>query len=606
MSRHNKNNTRGLTHQSQPAGMIRNKLSYAIMAALLGGSLATSTVQAASFTMGEVEGNVTSQISLGASWRMEDPSKDLYSAGNGGTAGRSNTSDDATQNFKKGETFSQIFKGVHDLELNYQNYGAFVRAKYWYDAEMKDGNRAHGHLGNDYEANTPLNDKNFSDFAKFSGIELMDAFVYGSFEIGDKPLDLRLGKQVVSWGESTFIQGGVNSINPVDVSAFRRPGAEIKEGLLPVNMLFANMGLTDNLSVEGFYQLEWAKTEIDGCGTYFSGADFAADGCNGVTFVSSMPDAQNLLVPGATLSRKGDDKPDDAGQFGLAFRYYAEEVDTEFGAYYLNYHSRAPFINGYRSTTGYNSLAITGAPDTDFDGQYQIAFPEDIQVLGLTAATNLGSWSVSSEVSYRPDMPIQINGNDLLYSLLTDGITGVGAVDDLLADVGPGDAVEGYDKYDVVQLQATGLKFFDQVLGASRLTFITEAGMTYINNFDNADKGGHRYGRNSVFGTAAPGEDDGFVTDFAWGYRARANLRYGDVFAGVNLTPSIAWSHDVKGYSPAPAQQFNEGRKAASLALKADYMETYTASISYTSYFGGDFNELKDRDFMSLTIGASF
>ncbi len=68
---------------------------------------------------------------------------------------------------------------------------------------MKDGKRAHGDLGNKYEANTALNDDNFSDFAKFSGAELLDAFVYGSFEIGDKPLDVRLGKQVVSWATFT-------------------------------------------------------------------------------------------------------------------------------------------------------------------------------------------------------------------------------------------------------------------------------------------------------------------------------------------------------------------------------------------------------------------
>ena len=51
---------------------------------------------------------------------------------------------------------------------------------------------------------------------------------------------MRAGKQVVNWGESTFIGGGINSINPIDVSAFRRPGAEIKEGLIPVNMLFGS------------------------------------------------------------------------------------------------------------------------------------------------------------------------------------------------------------------------------------------------------------------------------------------------------------------------------------------------------------------------------
>jgi hypothetical protein len=91
---------------------------------------------------------------------------------------------------------------------------------------------------------------------------------------------VRLGKQVVSWGESTFIGGGINSINPIDVSAFRRPGAEIKEGLIPVNMFYVSQSLTDNLSAEGFYQMEWDQTVVDNCGTFFSQPDVIADGCD--------------------------------------------------------------------------------------------------------------------------------------------------------------------------------------------------------------------------------------------------------------------------------------------------------------------------------------
>ncbi|MCE3321333.1 DUF1302 domain-containing protein, partial [Staphylococcus aureus] len=76
-------------------------------------------------------------------------------------------------------------------------------------------------------------------------------------------------------GESTFIGNSINSINPIDVSAFRRPGAEIKEGLIPVNMLFASQSLTNQLTVEGFYQLNWENTVLDNCGTFFGG-DVAA------------------------------------------------------------------------------------------------------------------------------------------------------------------------------------------------------------------------------------------------------------------------------------------------------------------------------------------
>ena len=97
-----------------------------------------------------------------------------------------------------------------------------------------------------------------------------------------------------------------------------------------------------------------------------------------------------------------------------------------------------------------------------------------------------------------------------------------------------------------------------------------------------------------------------FVTEDSWGYRARVVFNYSDVFAGVNLSPSISWAHDVDGYSPANASGFIEDRKALSLALTADYLNTYTASISYTRFGDGNYNITKDRDFVAASLGISF
>ncbi|MDF9882989.1 hypothetical protein OKW12_004157 [Pseudomonas silensiensis] len=224
--------------------------------------------QAVAFNIGEIEGTFDSSLSVGASWGMRDADRSLVGTVNGGT-GQSSTGDDGRLNFKKGETFSKIFKGLHDLELKYGDTGVFVRGKYWYDFELKDEDREF----------KPISDSGRKEGAKSSGAQILDAFVYHNYSIADLPGTVRAGKQVVSWGESTFIGNSINSINPIDVSAFRRPGAEIKEGLIPVNMLFASQGLTDQLSVEGFYQLEWDQTVVDNCGTFF-GNDVVADGCN--------------------------------------------------------------------------------------------------------------------------------------------------------------------------------------------------------------------------------------------------------------------------------------------------------------------------------------
>ena len=189
------------------------------------------------------------------SWGTSDIDDDLVWAGNGGNANAGN-SDDNRLNFDKGETFSKIFKGIHDLSLQYGDTGVFLRGKYWYDFELKDEHR------DLYD----ISDDNRKVGSQSSGVQLLDAFLYHNYSIGDKPGSVRVGKQVVSWGESTFIQNGINAINPIDVAAFRRPGAEIKEGLIPVNMLFLSQSLTENLGMEMFYQLEWDQTVLDNCG----------------------------------------------------------------------------------------------------------------------------------------------------------------------------------------------------------------------------------------------------------------------------------------------------------------------------------------------------
>ena len=69
---------------------------------------------------------------------------------------------------KKGQTFSEIVKGVHDLSLSYQNYGAFVRGKYWYDRRLKDSEVERGHLATGYSADgVKLDDSDFHDLQKF-------------------------------------------------------------------------------------------------------------------------------------------------------------------------------------------------------------------------------------------------------------------------------------------------------------------------------------------------------------------------------------------------------------------------------------------------------
>lgn len=399
-------------------------------------SVNSQSASAVSFSIGEIEGQFDSNLSVGAGWSTNDPNPGLLNSA---------SSDDGRRNFKKGETFSKVFKGIHDLELKYGDSGIFARGKYWYDFELKDENR----LFKD------VDDHNRKEGAQSSGAQILDAFVYHNYVVGDLPGTVRVGKQVVSWGESTFIQGGINVINPMDAASFRRPGSEIKEGLIPVNMFYLSQNLTENLSAEAFYQLEWDQTVVDNCGTFFSQIDIIADGCDGLRAGPDLeqnaaaqaalkPLGINLTSEGIQMPRVGDRDARDDGQWGVALRWFAPELDSEFGAYFMNYHSRQAYFSAtsgpHTADTGFaqdlcGNLGIGPAGCGGFlasetgqslaqayrlgSSSYFAEYPEDIRLYGLSFSTSLPTGTtLSGEISYRPNLPVQVNSIDLVTASL--------------------------------------------------------------------------------------------------------------------------------------------------------------------------------------------
>ncbi|TVQ70741.1 MAG: DUF1302 domain-containing protein [Oceanospirillales bacterium] len=589
----------------------RPSFSPALLACLLASGF-TAQTQALEFQLGEIQGRFDSNISIGTSIRLDNPSAGLISQPNDGNSLGSGSYDDGTQNFKRGKPFSTVLKGVHDLELRYENVGFFGRGKYWYDYELEKGSRAHGHIPNGYTPNTRLNDSSFNDFAKFSGIELLDAYFYGGFDLGNMPLDIRIGRQAINWGESTFIQGGINAFNPVDVSAFRRPGAELKEGLLPFGSVFASLGLTDNLSIEGFYQYKWEPTVVDGCGTYFSSNDFTSQGCDGVRVnadltgiggpnLGGISDSVYFNTPGLSpfiVERNEDGRrtPSDDNQFGVGFRYFAENLNnTEFGLFHAQYHSRLPLISG----------VVQLAPGIGpFASTYYVSYPEKIKMTGLSFSTNIGDIAWSGEISYKQDLPIQINGPLLIGTILAGGAGPNTGTNTLVNHRPASGEVQGYGLFDVTQAQTTFIKFFDNVMGASRLSTIAELGWTHVHGLDE-DANAIKYGRSGIFGYQQ-GDTSGFVTSNSYGYVLRGALEYPNAFAGVTLTPELNFRHGVKGNGPEPGAAFRENEKAVNIGITADYMNRYRVGASYTSFFGGSFNAEKDRDYISLNASIAF
>lgn len=330
------------------------KLSKAIVPrlpvpAVAGLALALGLVPAARalvFEIGDAKGSFDTTLSIGGLYRLNDPDPQFYGVTSSyqGVTGqqRSVNADDGNLNYGKGIA-SFLLKANHDLQIDYKNAGLFVRGYYFNDFENAEGDRVR----------TPLSSEARKLVAR--GGELLDAYLYFKPTVAGKAASLRIGRQVLSWGESTFIPNGVNSVNPIDVAKLRTPGSELKEALLPLNMVSGSISLTDNLTAEAFYLLEWDRTRVDPPGTYFSTNDFVAKGGQKVYLgFGAIPDNSPL----GPIVRGPDNEPDDQGQYGFNLRYLAEGLNsTEFGVYYMNYHSRLPAISARTPTQAINGPA---------------------------------------------------------------------------------------------------------------------------------------------------------------------------------------------------------------------------------------------------------
>lgn len=287
---------------------------------------------------GDVTGSLDSTLSYGAAWRVDDRDPDLIGRANGGNAFSVNF-DDGNLNYDEGELISHSVKINSELSLDYKNFGLFVRGSAFFDLENQSGDRAR----------TELRSAALNLVGK--DVDLLDAYISYDFEVAEMPGQIRVGDQVLSWGESTFIQNGINVINPFAVSKLRVAGAELKEGLVPVGMVSASLSPTENITFEAFYQYDWKEVVIDPPGSYWSTNDFVGRGGDKVMLgFGDVPDQGNLPAEDTLLAvpRAPDIYADEDGQYGFAVRVYAPGLnDTEFGFYFMNYHSRLPVISSW-------------------------------------------------------------------------------------------------------------------------------------------------------------------------------------------------------------------------------------------------------------------
>jgi hypothetical protein len=521
----------------------RRKLAVAITAVLF--SFAAHATEFDTGNGTRIIWNTT--VSLGTAVRASHPDPELLQPVNAAQQGISGAvggnTDDGDLNYRKGDTFSTPLKLVSDVSIQHGDFGGLVRVLAWRDFALSDRKVRHGSFNNGYQPNAELSDKGFQNLAKFSGVDLADAYVYGNFQPSIGDLRVTVGRQVLNWGESLFIPG-LNQISPLNVSAFHQPGTEIRDVLLPVGMVSTNLSLSNGVSLEGFVQAQKATNVLDGCGNYFLPVDAsvgpnAQNACAGgyiqalsLAQATQLAGALHQPVPtmpgdaagqalGAYIPASATINPHSGSQFGLSTHFTVQALDTEFGLYAMNIDARMPVLSVVKgnsplllTTAVMNAYHVPGVSQSSVFWEY----PHNTHVFGVSAATTLFNWSVGSELSYTPNQPVQLASGDLLAGLIYTaspvalsvlGVPGAlapvlnangGPLADRFAAASDGDVIAGYDRLHKTQFQVNALQAFSNVLGARTLTVAGEVGMQWAGVPGRTD--GVRYGRSFVFGIA--------------------------------------------------------------------------------------------------------
>ncbi|MCW5663086.1 MAG: DUF1302 domain-containing protein [Piscinibacter sp.] len=504
--------------------------------------------------------------------------------------------DDGNLNYDRWDIVSAALKGTHEFGLKTTDgWRALVRGTWVGDFKAGDTRR------------TPLSEE--AKKIATRNVTLLDAWVSKDLKFGDRNATVRLGNQVLSWGEDIFILGGINQINAFDLRKIHTPGTQVKEILRPAPMLSLNTGVTDTMSAEAYYQFRWNAFRFDPVGTFFSGADVVGAGQRPAYIPSSSltgfglctaptpcGDIGSGIQNGVNVVPFEDDKrPPRGGQFGLAMRFKPKSIDTEFALYYERYHDKLPFTTLFTDPTfaQYNAANI---------GYYN-EYGKKKNLFGASFNTKLGPVAVGGELSYRPrdsvaiDPSVPFAGAYSIFDADTPGPTKTVSASDRIT-------VRGYVEEKKVQAHLTALYFTEvnsplgalvRTLGAAEGTLLAEVAVTH---YPDLQLGKIPY---LIF----PSYES--PTKTSWGYAMEFDLSYPRVWGSDwNLVQVTVFTHDVSGISPNTLP-FVKGRKSLFVGFNFDNSAVWKAQFGYTTFFGGGFSNLiRDRDNLAASVSYSF
>jgi len=439
--------------------------------------------------------------------------------------------------FDKGDIVTNRLELLSEFDLVFKkNYGFRTSASAWYDAAYGDevqGNPAYQAAG---KGTTYPGNKFTSSVTRYyhQGGEVLDAFVFGRADLGDAPLDVRLGRHNIYWGESLFstIHGVSYAQGPVNFrKALATPGAEAKELFLPLNQVSALLRLNDHVSFAAQYYLEWKPYRLMEGGTYLGVSDLLFSG--GTNFLGTPFNGDVDSGPNA--------KPKNSGNWGLNAK-----VATgfgNFGAYYRKFDDKIP------------QTLSTGGPAP----AYENAYAKGVKLWGASVSKTVAGVAVGAELAHRDNGVLNTQFGSLAlargdtWHALLNAVAFFGRTP--LFDAASLSGELSYSRLDKIRSNPDNFKHVDYKCPSG------------------------------IAGVPRGDAKDGCSTNDAWGIAFVFTPTWYQKFPGVDLTMPIAYNVGLKGNSPVPFGG-SEGSGSFSIGVGADYQAKYKFDLAYTGYFG--------------------
>ena len=534
---------------------------------------------------------------------------------------------DGDYNFRKsGTNITNRVDLLTEMDVVYQNHMGFrVSAASWYDKAYENtgsnsnpfvnGNGStSGLIANDPRLAGVTNDNvgngspHLSNYAQryYTGPsgEILDAFVFYSTEVGEESmLSAKAGQHNVFWGETILnpvhsISYGQSGLDLAKLAA--SPGTEAKELFVPRNQLSMTFTVNPELTVGAQYFLDWDAARLPEAGTYYGGSDLVGFGAQ-----SFLLGNTNAVVPGSPLGcglapcnaltnvRRGHDlTPDNRGDWGIMAKWSPAWLDGTLGVYYRETSEILP--QAWLDARGISSAnangtrpagqvpAVINTLNSLSSATYQMAYADNIKIVGLSLSKDVGGVSVGSDLNVRHNMPLAsipaiVSTNSPLglgqgLGLLPARTPGTGIVYDT-PEKGDSMAATG----DTLHWTLNGLMTLPKTPVFDQATVLAELYYSNLLKLDSKNEALYK-GKDTYRGIDQPTRDN-------WGIAVNFTPTWYQVFPGVDLNAPMSINLGLDGVSPVSGGGAKDTGNYA-VGLGAVVYNKYFVDLKYVDAFG--------------------